>query len=65
MDEVLPVMIFITIRAAVPNFPVIVKLLDDYVRTNSAFEQEERTLATLYGAIQDISRPWEKQHRHQ
>lgn len=39
MDEILPVMIFITIRAAVPNFPVLVKIMDDYVRSKTAFEQ--------------------------
>jgi hypothetical protein len=60
MDDLLPVMIFVTVRAAVPNFPVIVKLVDDYVRSKNVFELEERIMTTLYVAIEDISRPWHK-----
>jgi hypothetical protein len=64
MDDLLPVMIFVTVRAAVPNFPVFVKLLDDYVRSKNVFELEERVMTTLYVAIEDISRPWEKKGKH-
>jgi hypothetical protein len=64
MDDLLPVMIFVTVRAAVPNFPVIVKLIDDYVRSKNVFELEERVMTTLYVAIEDISRPWEKKGKH-
>lgn len=60
MDDLLPVMIFVTVRAAVPDFPATVKLIDDYVRSKNVFELEERVLTTLYVAIEDISRPWEK-----
>jgi len=38
MDDLLPVMIFVTVRAGVINFPVIVKLIDDYVRSKGVFE---------------------------
>lgn len=38
MDELLPVMIFVTVRAAVPDFPATVKLIDDYVRSKNVFE---------------------------
>jgi hypothetical protein len=64
MDDLLPVMIFVTVRAAVPNFPVLVKLIDDYVRSKDAFELEERVMTTLYVAIEDISRPWQKKEQH-
>jgi hypothetical protein len=37
MDDVLPVMIFVTIRAEVKNFPVYVKIIDDYVRFKGCF----------------------------
>ncbi len=32
MDDLLPVMIFVTVRAAIDNFPAYVKMIDDYVR---------------------------------
>jgi len=38
MDDLLPVMIFVTVRAKVANFPVLVKLIDDYVRMKGVFE---------------------------
>ena len=60
MDDLLPVMIFVTVRAAVPDFPVLVKLIDDYVRLKGVFELEERVMTTLYVAIEDISRSWHK-----
>ncbi len=56
MDDLLPVMIFITIRARVKDFPVYVKLIDDYVRLKGVFELEERVMTTLYVAIEDIIR---------
>lgn len=37
MDEVWPVLIFITARAAVHNFPVYIQLLNDYVRLKDVF----------------------------
>lgn len=40
MDDLLPVMIFVTVKAAILNFPVIVKIIDDYVRSKSVFELE-------------------------
>jgi len=61
MDELLPVMIFVTVRAGIRNFPVLVKIIDDYVRSKNVFELEERVITTLYVAIEDISRSssWE------
>jgi hypothetical protein len=37
MDDLLPVMIFVTVRASIQNFPVWVKMIDDYVRSKSVF----------------------------
>jgi hypothetical protein len=37
MDDLLPVMIFITVRAGIHNFPMIVKIIDDYVRFKNVF----------------------------
>ena len=37
MDDLLPVMIFVTVRAAINNFPIFVKMIDDYVRFKSVF----------------------------
>lgn len=60
-------MIFVTVRAGIRNFPVIVKLIDDYVRSKSVFELEERVITTLYVAIEDISRSssWDKPKKEQ
>lgn len=55
MDDVLPVMIFVVARAQVENFPVFVKIIDDYVRTRGVFELEERVVTTLYVATEDIT----------
>ncbi len=63
MDDLLPVMIFVTVRAGVINFPVIVKLIDDYVRSKGVFELQERVMTTLYVAIEDISRKWQKKQK--
>jgi len=49
-------MIFVTVRAGIRNFPVLVKIIDDYVRSKNVFELEERVITTLYVAIEDISR---------
>ena len=38
MDDLLPVMIFVTAKAAVTNFPAFVKMVDDYVRLKGVFE---------------------------
>jgi hypothetical protein len=38
MDELLPVIIFVTVRAAVKNFPVWILIIGDYVRMRSVFE---------------------------
>lgn len=65
MDELLPVMIFVTVRAGIPNFPVIVKIIDDYVRSKGVFELEERVMTTLYVAIEDISRKWSKKEKQE
>ena len=37
MDDLLPVMIFVTARAAIPDLPAYVKLIDDYVRLKGVF----------------------------
>lgn len=37
MDDLLPVMIFVTAKAGVYNFPAFVKLIDDYVRLKGVF----------------------------
>jgi hypothetical protein len=51
MDELLPVIIFIVVRAAVKNFPVIIMIIGDYVRFRSVFELEERIMTAFYAAI--------------
>lgn len=51
--------IFITIRAAVKNFPIWIMLIGDYVRMRSVFELEERIMTAFYAAIEDISQGWE------
>ena len=38
MDDMLPVMIYICAKAQVENFPVYVKIIDDYVRIRDVFE---------------------------
>ena len=38
MDELLPVIIFVTVRAGVKNMPVWINLIGDYVRMRSVFE---------------------------
>jgi putative heme degradation protein len=63
MDDLLPVMIFVTVRAAVPDFPGIVRIVDDYVKFKNVFELEERILTTLQVAIEDISQKWIKKER--
>jgi hypothetical protein len=60
MDDILPVMIFVTVRAGIVNFPAIVRMVDDYVRFKNVFELEERVITTLQVAIEDISRKWSK-----
>ena len=35
--DLLPVMIFVTAKAAIQNFPAYVKLIDDYVRLKGVF----------------------------
>jgi hypothetical protein len=37
MDDLLPVMIFVTAKANIFNFPAYVKMIDDYVRLKSVF----------------------------
>ena len=54
MDDILPVMIYVCARAQVDNFPVFVKIVDDYVRIRDIFELEERIVTTLYVAVEDI-----------
>ncbi len=58
MDDLLPVMIYTTLRANVLNFPAYVKLVDDYVRFKDIFELEERVITTLFVAVEDISGKW-------
>lgn len=64
MDDLLPVMIFVTARAAIPDLPVYVKLIDDYVRLKGVFELEERVITTLFVAIEDICRSWQPAPSH-
>lgn len=56
MDDILPVMIYIVAKAQVENFPVFVKIIDDYVRIRGVFELEERVTTTLYVATEDITK---------
>jgi hypothetical protein len=56
MDDLLPVMIFVTARASVNNFPAYVKIVDDYVKLKNVFELEERIITTLYVAVEDITK---------
>lgn len=56
MDDILPVMIFIVAKAEIENFPVYVKVIDDYIRIRGVFELEERVITTLYVATEDISK---------
>lgn len=58
MDDILPVMIYIVARAAVWNFPALVKIIDDYIRIKGVFELEERVITTLYVAVEDITKKW-------
>lgn len=51
MDDILPVMIYIVIRASIKDFPAYVKMVDDYVRTRGTFELEERVVTSLYVAV--------------
>jgi hypothetical protein len=51
MDDLLPVMIFVTVRAAVTNFPAFVRIVDDYVRFKNVFELEERIITALQVAV--------------
>lgn len=37
MDDLLPVMIFVTVRANVQDFPAYVKLIDDYIKLKQVF----------------------------
>lgn len=54
MDDILPVMIYVAARAQVVDFPVYVKIIDDYVKIRGVFELEERVITTLYVATEDI-----------
>ncbi len=56
MDDILPVMIYVVAHAQVTDFPVYVKIIDDYVRIKGVFELEERVITTLYVATEDISK---------
>lgn len=38
MDDILPVMIYVVAHAQVTDFPVYVKIIDDYVRIKGVFE---------------------------
>jgi hypothetical protein len=38
MDELLPVIIFVTVRAAIRNFPIYVMMIGDYIRLRGVFE---------------------------
>jgi hypothetical protein len=38
MDDILPVMIYVVARAQVIDFPVYVKIIDDYVKLRGIFE---------------------------
>ena len=38
MDDILPVMIYVVAKAEIADFPVYVKLIDDYVRIRGVFE---------------------------
>lgn len=40
MDDILPVMIYVVARAQVIDFPVYVKIIDDYVKLRGIFELE-------------------------
>ena len=37
MDDILPVMVYIVLKANVKNFPAYVKIIDDYVRARNCF----------------------------
>lgn len=56
MDDILPVMIYVVAKAQVIDFPVYVKIIDDYVKIKGIFELEERVVTTLYVATEDISK---------
>lgn len=38
MDDILPVMIFVVAKAQIADFPVYVKIVDDYIRIRGTFE---------------------------
>lgn len=40
MDDVLPVMIYVVARAQVNDFPVYVKIIDEYIKSRGIFELE-------------------------
>lgn len=40
MDDILPVMIYVVAKAQVIDFPVYVKIIDDYVKIRGVFELE-------------------------
>jgi hypothetical protein len=44
-------MIFVTARAHLKDFPVYVKVVEDYVKLKNVFELEERVITTLYVAV--------------
>lgn len=56
MDDILPVMIYVVARAQVIDFPVYVRIIDDYIKIRGVFELEERVVTTLYVATEDISK---------
>lgn len=58
MDDLLPVMIFVVLRACIVDFPLYVKLVDDYIQIKGVFELEERIITTFFVAVEDINRRW-------
>ena len=38
MDDILPVMIYVVAKAQVIDFPVYVKIIDDYIKIRGIFE---------------------------
>jgi hypothetical protein len=54
MDDILPVYIFIIIKAAEGNLPVDIALLQDYIRVSQDMESEERLVVNYYVAVQYV-----------
>ena len=54
MDDILPIYIFIIIKAAEPTLPADISLLQDYIRVSQDMESEERLVVNYYVAVQYV-----------